>query len=172
MRVYVAAMYGRREEMLEVHRVLREAGHEPTARWVDGAEETVGEAAAGALMDLEDVRRAEVLLFHAQPHGSANTGGGRHFEFGYAHALRIWCVVIGEREQIFCHLPEVDVVPDLAGAVALLASRQAPTEPEGIYQQPHCTWEYCPHPEICRQAEGGCRFPSPQQPDTEEELVS
>lgn len=92
---------------------LRAMGHEVTARWVDGAEETLGESAAGALMDVEDIEAADMLLFFAEPRGSLNVGGGRHWEFGYAFARGKSCVVVGDRETIFCHLPSVRVIATL-----------------------------------------------------------
>lgn len=120
MKIYTAAKYGRMGEMKRFGEIIRAAGHETTARWVDGAEETLEEKAEGALMDVADVQRADVLFFFAQPKGSLNTGGGRHFEFGYAFAQGKRCIVIGEHETIFCHLPGVVVVHTLSEALSLL----------------------------------------------------
>lgn len=120
MKIYTAARYGRMGEMRAFNEIIRAAGHKTTARWVDGAEEILEEKTEGALMDVEDVKRADVLFFFSQPKGSLNAGGGRHFEFGYAFAAGKRCVVIGERETIFCHLPNVAVVDTLAEALALL----------------------------------------------------
>jgi nucleoside 2-deoxyribosyltransferase len=108
-RVYLAAMYSRRLEMRALAQHLTVLGYEVTSRWVLEGLENQDQAGA-AIMDLEDVDRAGVLVFFAQPHGSANVGGGRHFEFGYAWARGKLCVVVGTQEHVFCHLPGLHYV--------------------------------------------------------------
>lgn len=116
MRIYLAARYGRRLEMLALASRLREQGHEITSRWLEGETE---ECEEWAVRDAEDVARAEILVFHAEPHRSSNVGGGRHWEFGYAWALGRVCIVVGERETIFCHLPGLIRVDDADDLVAV-----------------------------------------------------
>jgi hypothetical protein len=115
-RVYLAAMWGRRLEMRAVADQLAAQGCEVTSRWL--WEDKGGETADQATMDLADIVRSDVLVFFAQPHGSANRGGGRHFEFGYAWALGRLCLVVGGCEQIFCHLPGLIHVADAQELVA------------------------------------------------------
>jgi hypothetical protein len=99
---------------------LRELGCEITAQWVDGSEE--GQPLTeNAIMDFEDVMRADLVVSFTEPYGSKNKGGGRHTELGMAYALGIDNWIIGEREQIFHHLPEIrqfdsfeDVVQELS----------------------------------------------------------
>lgn len=114
VKIYLAAKYERMQDMQGVAAYLRGQGHEVTSRWVDGAEDTLGEKAAGALMDVEDVDAADTLILFSQPHGSLNRGGGRYWEFGYAYGRGKSCIVVGEREIIFCHLPNVRVISTLA----------------------------------------------------------
>jgi hypothetical protein len=75
-RVYLAAGYGRRAEMLELTKALHVAGHEVVSRWIFGTHETPEIAARGiaddqpapaegaswADEDLEDVLRCDVLV--------------------------------------------------------------------------------------------------------------
>lgn len=106
MKIYTAARYARREEILEYAKVLSQFGHIVTARWVNGDE--VGKSLEDiAVMDLDDVRAADMVLVFTDPKGSAQTGGGRHTELGLGYALgkKIW--LIGELEQVFHSLPGV-----------------------------------------------------------------
>lgn len=108
MKIYLAARYSRMKDMAEVANVLSYRGHEITAQWVTGKEEATGMTRAqAAVMDAADVDRADALVFFAEPYGSANVGGGRHWEFGYAYAKGKKCFVVGELEQVFCELPDV-----------------------------------------------------------------
>lgn len=106
MRIYIAALYGRMLEMRTYAADLRAMGHVVTSRWVDGEE--IGKSLDDAAnMDLQDLAGAVCCLSFTQPEGSANTGGGRHTEFGLALAYDLMCVIVGDREQVFHHLPEV-----------------------------------------------------------------
>lgn len=120
MKIYIAAMYSRMEEMRGPAATLRRLGHEVTARWIDGAEATLDERPSGALMDLEDIDRADAVVSFTQPFGSLYKGGGRHVEFGYGVAKGKRLIVIGDREQIFHHLPQVEVFKSLDEALAFL----------------------------------------------------
>lgn len=111
MRVYVAARWNRKLEMAGIAQLLRNDGHEVTARWVDDGEKGLSRE-SNALMDMGDLAAADVLLTFTENKGSFNTGGGRHTEFGMAYVLGKKCVVVGDREQIFHHLPGVTVFPE------------------------------------------------------------
>jgi hypothetical protein len=86
MRIYIAAKYGRRFELRDVAKRLRGYGHEVTSRWLDNGEEQSMTPTSAALMDIEDVERADTVLFIAEEVGSLNTGGGRYVELGWALA--------------------------------------------------------------------------------------
>src|SRR5690606_27818413 len=108
MRVYVAARYGRRFELRTFASALRSNGIEVTAQWLDNGEETAGSARQAALMDVEDVRRADAIVFFGEPHGSRNRGGGRWFELGLAFAIGKRCLAVLDgkgHESIFTALP-------------------------------------------------------------------
>lgn len=114
MKLYIAALYSRRKEMERIADLLKSKGFEITSRWVYGAEENEGRTRAqNAIMDLEDVDRADMVLSFTHPRGTLTSGGGRHVEFGYAYAKSKKLCIIGECENVFHHLLEVFVYPDL-----------------------------------------------------------
>lgn len=116
--IYLAARYGRRDEMQGVAKVIEERGHTVTSSWIDEAQ---AENIDSALVDLQDVDKAEVLVLFTDRHGSFNSGGGRHFEMGYAYATGKVVCVIGDRETLFCHLPGIHVFPDLEAFLGWLS---------------------------------------------------
>lgn len=119
MKIYLAALYSRRADMEHRADILKACGFEICARWVYGGEEGLTREQI-ALLDLEDVDACDTLLLFTEPYGSFNRGGGRHAEFGYALAKGKKVVVIGDREHVFCHHPDVEVYPTLELWVASL----------------------------------------------------
>lgn len=124
MKIYTAARYARRLELLDYAKKLSDAGHIVTARWVNGDEEgkTLEDV---AVMDFEDVQAADMVLVFTDPKGSAQTGGGRHTELGLGYALgkRVW--IVGEKEQVFHHLPKVvqfDNLDQVLGALSTVSN--------------------------------------------------
>ena len=107
MKIYIAALYSQRNEMLVVAEKLREAGHEVTSRWIKGAEP--GKTPTQAAMECAaDVDYADTLLIFSLPHGTLYKGGGRQFEMGYAYGTGKTIVIIGEKgEHVFHHLPSM-----------------------------------------------------------------
>lgn len=118
MKIYLAAKYNRRFELRPLVDQLETSGHESTAQWINNAEESKGRAAA-AQMDVDDVLRADVLIFFAEPKGSANSGGGRYFELGLAHAsgLKIIVILVDDHETVFTALPNMIVVSNFDQAL-------------------------------------------------------
>lgn len=135
MRVYLAARYSRREELLGYRTDLEAAGHEVTSRWLHGAHQwdplaagiespesaiaTVPiEAVRFAQEDLRDVADAELLIaFTERPRANLASRGGRHVELGLALAWDKHIVIVGPRENVFCTLPGIiqhDEWPDRA----------------------------------------------------------
>lgn len=119
MKIYTAGRYARREEILGYANQLEAAGHEITARWTKGDEEgkTLEEV---ALMDWEDVVRADMVLVFTDPKGSAQIGGGRHTELGFGYALKKHVWLVGEWEQVFHSLPGVKRFTNLDGVIKAL----------------------------------------------------
>lgn len=107
MRIYIAGRYSRRDEFREVAKQLEEMGHEVTSTWLReniDPNHTMADippsfAAGAALTDLEDVDRADAVLFYSET--ELTPRGGRHVEFGYAIAKGKFIYVIGPAENIF-----------------------------------------------------------------------
>ena len=106
MKVYMAALFSRREEMEDKAIFLRASGYQVVSSWVFGGEEGLARSDI-AVLDLDDVEKADILLAFSHPRGTHTPGGGRHIEFGYALARGKICVVIGPRENVFHEHPSV-----------------------------------------------------------------
>lgn len=112
LKIYIAALFSRREEMEGYANKLKQAGHEITSSWVFGGEDGLTRTQI-ALLDLGDVDKADTIVSFTHQRGTPTPGGGRHVEFGYGLALGKRLILIGERENVFHHHPKVDVFPDL-----------------------------------------------------------
>lgn len=114
--VYLSAPYSRMQEMRQYRDTLQALGLRVCCSWLDGdpeADESVmtdAEAAMVAMVDLGEIRQANILIAFSEA-GAAPTPaamrGGRHVEFGYARARHelgysareIW--LVGRRENVF-----------------------------------------------------------------------
>lgn len=95
-------------------------GHRVTSRWLDVDPSTM--ASVGARVDLEDIRASQVLIAFTEEASVGYTTGGRHVELGYAIALGLQICLVGRRENVFCHLPGIEVFESLESAVASMAN--------------------------------------------------
>jgi nucleoside 2-deoxyribosyltransferase len=120
VKVYVAARYPQIKQAQAAEAILQREGHETTARWTDPAKQAGLGLSQRAVMDLEDVELADALLLLSEREGTLVSGGGRHFEMGYALALGKRVVVAGEHEHIFCYHPSVTVCPTVTTAASYL----------------------------------------------------
>lgn len=123
MKIYLAGMYARRLELSGHAGVLRGMGHAIVCRWLDGGD---GEddrdpphhlARQYAEDDFSDVDAADALVLFGEPAGESVPGasrGGRFAELGYALAKGKRVYVVGHRENIFCHHPDVWFVESFA----------------------------------------------------------
>jgi hypothetical protein len=113
IRVYLAAKFDRREEMLRVYTWLCSLGYVVTSRWLTIEEDQLmsPDGPKWAVNDVEDVLSSDVLVFFAEPTGAVGAGrGGRHVEFGVALATGKEIIVVGKIENIFHRHPRVQVV--------------------------------------------------------------
>lgn len=124
MNIYIAAKYKRRFELRELAEQLKAAGHVVTSQWLWNAEEEKNTIREAAQMDVDDVMRADTLVFFGEPQASENRGGGRWFEFGMAHACGMRTIAVLNmdpthgghdhlpigHESVFTALPEVELV--------------------------------------------------------------
>ncbi len=119
MKIYIAGRYSRREEILHYGEELAILGHRISSLWLRGTHEakdakpTHEEAAHWALDDLLGIGRCDMFLaFTEGADCPGKARGGRHVEMGYALAQSKRVCIVGPRENVFCHLPEVDAFPD------------------------------------------------------------
>ena len=136
MKLYLAARYARRWEMMARTQELEKEGHVVTARWVkDGHDKRDAMQDTYAREDLEDILAAEAIIcFTDDPEARPTTGGssgGRHVELGIAlginamidaweprRPLRI--LVVGWKQNVFHYLPNVeyfDIFPKAKAAL-------------------------------------------------------
>lgn len=149
MKIYLAAPYAARDILKDHLPFWQDHGHEVTCGWVKGTrplgQDTFGISAAStheeveahALMDLEDVDRADALVLYTAQYIASVAGldpvahnlnsGGRHVEVGYALAKDKPVVVIGPLENIFQRglclwADDLDSAVDALGIAAQVAS--------------------------------------------------
>ncbi|HEX3696223.1 MAG TPA: hypothetical protein VH374_12640 [Polyangia bacterium] len=122
MRIYLAARYDRRFEMLGIASDLVRAGHVVTSAWIEGGRGDGSEVVA-ATEDMEDLSSADCLVaFTEEPTRGVPWAarGGRHVEFGVALAAGKRLCIVGPRENVFHHLPQVQVFDASADLVVAL----------------------------------------------------
>lgn len=120
--VYFASRFARREELNGYREALAEVGVEVTSRWLtDPTPELTDEAWRElARKDREDITRADTLVLFAEPEGDG--GGGRHVEFGIALSLGKRVIVVGQVENLFQRLPEVELVSTWKDVLKLITA--------------------------------------------------
>lgn len=128
MRIYIAARFSRRAEANRIANLLIAEGHSITSRWVKpevdhvlptglSAQAEDAERQRFALEDCEDVYACDCMI-SLMENPRSNGRGGRHVEFGMAVALRKNLVIIGPRETVFHHLPNVEHFETIEGFAA------------------------------------------------------
>ena len=109
MKVYLAARYSRRDELREHKSILEKHGIEVTSRWLlenEPLDSKMGQHTEDfyvetANIDIEDIDVADAVVFFSEEPFVGTPRGGRHVEFGYAHAIGRPIYVIGPKENIF-----------------------------------------------------------------------
>jgi hypothetical protein len=116
VKIYLAARYGRRDQMRELAVELRRLGHTVTTHWLETewANRPDQSSAAPpeyrekyALINAEDVKDADCVINFTEAPGDGSRGG-RHVEFGMAYAWGKRLIVVGFYENLFHHLPGVE----------------------------------------------------------------
>jgi hypothetical protein len=112
MRIYLAARFDRSDEMRDIAASLARAGHVVTSRWIHRRQ--TGPDLVSATEDIEDLAAADCLVSFTE-HPTRNVPwaarGGRHVEFGLALALGRRLCIVGPRENVFHHVPRVEIFP-------------------------------------------------------------
>ena len=137
MKVYLAARYSRRKELVAYREQIEALGHIVTSRWLNGNHQISDAGLSEQAQESDRIRFAEedwqdlmsadcCVSFTEEPRGT-NSRGGRHVEFGAALAAGKTCAVVGYRENVFhclswvffyetwedyiAELPEISVAP-------------------------------------------------------------
>lgn len=118
MKIYLAARFSKRHEVHALGKRLQAMGHTITSRWslpdsdhvtpVGMSEQAAdAERQRFAVEDVDDVLAADCCIsLMEEPRN--NSRGGRHVEFGIALARGHRMMIIGPRETVFHHLPDVE----------------------------------------------------------------
>jgi hypothetical protein len=111
MKIYMAARYSRRLEILAYATALAAEGHEITSRWLNGTHEARdgdtrrwGEFAQD---DIDDIGQSDTVIAFTERDGPGRNRGGRHVEFGVGLITGRKMIVIGPVENVFHALPGV-----------------------------------------------------------------
>ena len=121
MKIYIAGQYWRRDELKGLALKLEAMGIEVTSRWLNEKEPLDGGMnhkpgawyRETAIVDLEDIDRADGILLFSEDPNEGVPRGGRHVEFGYAIGTNKALHVIGPWENIFHFLPAVKHYDDI-----------------------------------------------------------
>ncbi len=137
MIIYIAGRYESLDMLQGWATYLVEDGHGISSRWLSGAHDFAvdsagqkiragGEEARWAAEDMEDVCRAEVLLVFSPKNHFCTGRGGRHVEVGLALGLGKRILLVGERENVFHHLPQIEQYDSFNAARAALKGEGSP----------------------------------------------
>lgn len=112
-RVYVAAPWSWQARTRRKAVELREMGYDCSPAWLEEDDASIENQTAGwerhrALVDIHQIGMANILIAFTCGPGKGPARGGRHVELGLALAWGKRVIVVGPRENIFCHLPEVE----------------------------------------------------------------
>lgn len=120
MHIYIAAKYEHRFILRELRDKLLSNGFHITSRWLDNeglsindGHYTLEEKQKFAQMDIDDLLRAQILLYY-NPSEEKNSGsGGRAVEFGIAlrHGMKI--IICGARTNVFHWLYQINLIESL-----------------------------------------------------------
>jgi len=120
-KLYLAGSWECREEFRDYRQVIEALGFEVTSEWLDeeDAPHSVYTPAlavshrASAIRDIENIESADFVVCFTEDPLVPRVGGGRHWECGYAYAVGLPVVYVGEKEHIFHHLPSATFLPTL-----------------------------------------------------------
>lgn len=120
MRVYLSARFERQNEMRLYAEQLRAEGIEVLSAWhdidspsSDGFSGIAPERLAWlAMLDLQQLAESNTLVsFSDRQSGSPDPRGGKHVEAGVALGLGKRLLLVGDAENCFHHLPDVERFP-------------------------------------------------------------
>jgi nucleoside 2-deoxyribosyltransferase len=128
-KIYLASRYQDHPLMREWRDLLASRGFVVVARWIEGNHEISGvdddkERVRFAQEDLADIQACDIVIMRSDPSFFRSGRGGRHVELGLAIAWGKRIVLVGERENVFHWLPQIDLVHSIASAISILTDEQ------------------------------------------------
>jgi hypothetical protein len=137
MKVYLAAAFCRKEEILEVAHQLEELGITVTSRWLTEQKDVPTDTSKSAFLaeraqiDLDDIDRADVLVRFSDDLSSPTVPshlatGSRMGETLWALAHDKTVIVVGGHQCVFDYLPRIMHVSGVSKLKRLLLLAQAP----------------------------------------------
>lgn len=111
LKAYIAHNYAAKKELSLMVEGLKSIGIEVVSRWL--VEFPALDPKIAALNDLEDVDKADCLIFYPNQFGKT-PGRGKFIEFGYAYAKGKKIYIVGDKDtlqdSVFYSLPGVEIV--------------------------------------------------------------
>lgn len=118
LKIYLAARFGLWEAMQDYAERFEALGHETVSSWYHGIVPNTPEdndpetLCDEAQNDINDIAEADLVIVFTESldvHVSGASRGGRHVEMGVALGMKKAVWVVGPRENLFCHHPDVVV---------------------------------------------------------------
>lgn len=146
VKIYMAGPWVKREECRQLQGILEAAGFTVVSRWITkhmdmglAAEDlntadvkVQEELTKQAIEDVLDLETADVFMII-----NSEKSEGKAFEFGYACAMRLPIIVVGDRSNnIFYQLPHVVVTPNINEAIGVLTEAIAKQNEFDLANQP------------------------------------
>lgn len=121
MNIYLSAKWCRRDEMRQHATTISRLGHAVVSTWLQIDADT--NPAQAARDDIDDLQASDAFIgFTEAPEGGYTTGG-RLVELGWALRAGMPIVLVGPKENVFCHLPAIRFADSIEHAVELLSTR-------------------------------------------------
>ena len=95
-----------------------------TSRWIDNDSDDEADALKCARIDIQDLDAADTVIALGDVPRSNASRGGHHFEAGYALASGHRILLVGHREHVFSHLPEIEFFPTWHECLTTLKAEQ------------------------------------------------
>jgi nucleoside 2-deoxyribosyltransferase len=115
MKIYLAHNFKARWWLRDYIKLLELKGHQVTSTWItDDAHIDSKNKEESALVDLEDIDRADCLILFTDQYGE-RPGKGKFLEMGYALGKGKQVYIHGQDVQssVFYHLPQVIVLDQI-----------------------------------------------------------
>ena len=118
-KIYMAARFSKRHVLQRWQDDLVPMGYKIVSRWsLRGSNHQIptglskrasdAERERFAREDIEDIDKCDCVISLMEEESRNNSRGGRHVEFGYAMGRGKRLIIIGPRETVFHHAPNVE----------------------------------------------------------------